>query len=268
MSFICRILLAILAFAAATGQVGAVVLDWDAITWTPGSLSNAYDIDPAKTGNDVTVTVSGSTNRLSPSIFPGNPQTPVVTTQFAGGLTPTPGTLNLALDLTNSSNQLVSLTLAFSNQYVNGVYDLVFTIFDVDYSNAAGNMYQDRLSSIIGTLPDGTQVAPTITTSANNVLIGSGLSQVVHGTASTVDSGAGSGGGNVVISFGNVGLRSFTFSYGSSTAFGDPTYQHVGFYDFSYSPVPEVNPVVATVLSCLAAGLLVVFHRERTKARR
>ncbi len=243
----------------------AVLLDWDAVAWTAGSLSNSYDIDPSHSGNDVTVTISGSTGQLRNSIFSGSPATPAVTTQFAGGLTPTPGTLNLALDLSNSATQAITLTLNFSNQYGNGIYDLVFTIFDVDYSNASGNTYQDQVSGIYGTTPGGAQVAPVITTSANNALSGSGLTQVVNGTASTADSGASSANGNVVISFGNVGLSSFTFTYGNSSAFANPTYQHIGFYDFSYSPVPELNPAMVTAAICVSAIGLTHWRRRRVR---
>jgi len=49
----------------------------------------------------------------------------------------------------------------------------------------------DPLRKIVATSVDGTtQIAATITTSANNSLPGSGLTQVVDGTATTVDTGA------------------------------------------------------------------------------
>jgi hypothetical protein len=45
---------------AATGH--AIVVAWDGLTRTPGTLNNSYDIDPnpAQAGNDITVTVSGN----------------------------------------------------------------------------------------------------------------------------------------------------------------------------------------------------------------
>ena len=52
----------------------AVTLDWSAVTWTAGSLSNSYDIDPSNPGNDITIAMSGNTgnfNSGSPSIGTG-----------------------------------------------------------------------------------------------------------------------------------------------------------------------------------------------------
>jgi hypothetical protein len=56
--------LCVLSLSSAT--VNAVVVDWDTLTWTPGTFINSYDVDPAKAGNDVTVTVSGNTGQLQP----------------------------------------------------------------------------------------------------------------------------------------------------------------------------------------------------------
>ncbi len=94
------------------GSVHAIVLDWSAVTWTPGSLSNSYDVDAGIPGNDITVTVSGDTARLQPEIYAPNPQTPAITTNFQGGLPSPVSTLNLALDFTNQT-QSVTLTAQF-----------------------------------------------------------------------------------------------------------------------------------------------------------
>src|SRR5437764_1502778 len=84
------------------------------------------------------------------------------------------------------------------------------------------------------TLDGVTQVAPTITTSANNSKTGTLLAQVVDGNVSTVDTGAGSGSGNVTISFA-APIKSFTFVYGSGAAAQkDPTYQHMGLGDITF----------------------------------
>src|SRR6266852_43099 len=40
------------------GTASAVLVDWSALSWPAGSLSNSYDVDPASPGNDVTVTVT------------------------------------------------------------------------------------------------------------------------------------------------------------------------------------------------------------------
>ena len=78
----------------------AVTLDWDTTSWTAGSLSNSYDIDPLKAGNDITVTISGNTTELQPKNTAPNPQTPALTNTLQGGLGTAENTLCLALNLT------------------------------------------------------------------------------------------------------------------------------------------------------------------------
>jgi hypothetical protein len=248
---------------APAGQ--ALILDWDAIAWTAGSLSNSYDIDPAKAGNDITVSVTANGGGPFQNELAGGPITPAVYPNFQGGLTATQNTLCIALNLTNTA-QSVTVTFSLSSLYIAGVKNVSFSLFDIDYSNASGNTYQDLLSNIRGLSIDGTTlIAPTITTSANNSLSGTGTNQNVTGTISTSDNGAGSGSGNVVIDFGANALKSFTFTYGSGTAFADPTYQHIGVHDISFTPVPEMNPALISVLSCLTAGGLILRHRSRVR---
>src|SRR3954453_21517360 len=79
----------------------AVTLDWDGVTWTPGSLSNPFNIDPASAGNDVTVTVSGNTSILQQELAAPNPMTPAITTAFAGGAGTASNTLCIAVNFAN-----------------------------------------------------------------------------------------------------------------------------------------------------------------------
>jgi hypothetical protein len=164
-----------------------------------------------------------------------------------------------------NQGQGVTVTIDFSALYSLGVQNVSFTLFDVDFANAAGSTYQDQLRNIVATATDGTTlVAPTITTSVNNTLSGTGLSQVVNGTASTVDTGPGSGDGNVTISFGVTPIKSLTFTYGSgSGTVADPTYQHVGLSDITFTPVPEINPAWSAVGSCLLAAVLILRHSAK-----
>jgi hypothetical protein len=244
--------------------VQAITLDWDTVTWTAGTLSKGYDIDPAKAGNDITVTVSGNTTQLTTELASGNPMTPAITPDFQGGLGTAQNTLCLAVNFANQS-QAVTVTVDFSAQYASGVQFVSFTLFDIDFSNTTGNTYQDQLRSITALSIDGTtQVAPIITTSANNTLSGSGLTQVVDGTVSASDLGPGSGNGNVTISFGGTAIKSLTFTYGSgSGTVPDPTYQHVGIHDISYTPVPEINPAWSAFGSCLVAAALILRHSAK-----
>lgn len=250
-----------IALAAFETTASAVVLDWDSVVWTNGQTTGSFDIDPANAGNDVTVTLTGNNGAtFVPDITAGNIQTPAVASVFQGGLAATEKTLVLGLNLT-SNTQSVTLALDFSSNYTAGILQLTFRIFDVDFANASGNTYQDILSNIRGQLMDGTWVAPTITTSASNALGGSDLAQTVTGTGAVADTGAGSGNGNVTISFGANAIKRFEFTYGSGAAFANPTFQHVGFYDFTFTPVPEINPAWSAVLSCVVAGGLVLRHR-------
>lgn len=241
----------------------AVTLDWDTTAWTAGSLSNSYDIDPSKAGNDITVTISGNTAQLQPKNTAPNPQTPALTNTLQGGLGTTENTLCLALNLQNQS-QAVTVSVSFSALYTQGVTGVSFTVFDIDFANSAGNTFQDQLRSIQAIDVNGNPVAATITTSANNTLSGTGLSQIVTGTVSGTDTGPGSGSSNVTISFGGAAITSFTFTYGSgSGTAADPTYQHMGIHDITFTPVPEINPTWSAVGSCLVAAVLILRHSAK-----
>ena len=251
-----------------SASCGALTLNWGTEPWAAGSLQNSFDIDPSRSGNDVTVTVAGNTGQLQPEIVAPNPMTPAVAAAFQGGMASTQNSLCIAANFSNQT-QSVTVTVDFSAQYTQGVTNVSFTIFDVDFSNSGGSNYQDQLRNIRAVGIDGTLIAPTITTSANNTRTGTGLNQVVNGTATTADTGAGSGNANVTISFGNAAIKSFTFTYGSGTGtVADPTFQHIGMSNVVFTPVPEMNPALGASLSCVAALLLVLRHNARHRKQR
>ena len=252
-----------LLFAFLGAPSHALTINWGTEPWAAGSLQNSYDIDTSRPGNDVTVTVSGNTSQLQPELAAPNPMTPAVTQAFQGGAGAPQNSLCIATNFANQSQGIV-VTVDFSAQYTQGVTNVSFTIFDVDFANSGGSTYQDQIRTIRAVGIDGSLIAPTITTSVNNSLSGTGLNQVVNGLVSTADTGAGSGNGNVTISFGTNAIRSFTFTYGSgSGTVADPTYQHIGVSNIVFTPVPEMNPAFAASLSCLVAGLLVLRHNAR-----
>ncbi len=265
MQFYFRTFVYVLGVSLFCGTASALTLDWDAVAWSSGTLTNSYDVDPAKAGNDITVTASGNTAQFSVSLVAPNPLTPVVSTAFGGGLTPAQKTLELAVDFTSQA-QFITLTIDFSALYTQGVQNVSFAIFDVDFRNDPANsiQFQDQLRSISALSIDGvTQLAPTITTSTTNSKTGTGLSQVVNGNSTATDTGASSGAGNVTISFGTNAIKSLTFTYASgSGTIANPTYQHIGLHDISFTPVPEINPGWSAVASCLAAAGLVLHHRS------
>ena len=240
------------------------MLQWDGQTWTPGTLSNSFDVDPSNPGNDVTVTVSGDTGQLQPSLVAPNPQTPAITRAFDGGFSPGHNTLELALNLANNT-QSVTITINFL--YPAGVANVSFKLFDIDFANSGGSTYQDVVKSITATSTTGATIAPTITGVGPNVaLSGSGANQVLTGMVSTADTGPGSGDGNATISFNATDISSITFNYSSGSMFADPTYQHIGIDDIDYSVVPEFNPAWLTYVGC--ALLIVWTHRRRKKIKR
>ena len=169
------------------------------------------------------------------------------------------------MNLSNNT-QAVSVTLDFSNLYAAGVANVSFKLFDIDFANSFGNTYQDKISSITGTSTTGTTIAPAITSLGSSVaLSGSGTNQVLTGTASSVDLGAGSGNGNATITFNATEIRSITFTYGSSSFFANPTYQHIGIDDIDYGVVPETNPSWFCFIGC---GSLALWHARRRICRR
>ncbi len=256
----------VIALAFFSANAHAVILDWDSVSWAAGSLTNSYDIDPSSAGNDITVavTTNGAVAFQAEVVSPF-PMTPATNQSFQGGLVTTENTLCLALNLASNA-QSVTVTISLSSLYTAGVSNVSFKIFDIDFVNGDGSAYQDQLSSIRALSIDGTTlIAPTITTSLNNSLSGSGTNQVVTGTAATSDLGAGSGDGNVTIDFGSNAIKSFTFTYGSGPLFADPTFQHIGIYDLSFTPVPEMNPVWPSILSCATAAGFVLRLRKRAR---
>jgi hypothetical protein len=154
-----------LCLAAAPAQ--AITLDWDAVAWPAGSLNNSFDIDPFRAGNDVTVAVTGTTNRLQ-NIIGTTVATPAISRTFDGGLTPGQNSLHLALDLGNH-NQAVTITMSFSNAYTFGVSGVSFTIFDIDKQTATNSNFEDQIRGIYATLTNGTQIAATITNIGSSV---------------------------------------------------------------------------------------------------
>lgn len=237
----------------------AIVLDWNNVSWTSGSLSTSYDIDPSNPGNDITITITGTTG----AFISGRPE---ITTDFTGGFgaSPSPDNLELWVDFGNRS-QSVTVTVSFSAGYVGGVNDVNFLLFDVDTGTGGGTKtFIDQIRDISAVSASGGLVAPTITTSANNSVSGSGTNQVVSGTG---ENNNNSSAGNVGISFGTNYITSFTFEYGnpSTGVQKNPDSQSIGLYDINFKPkVPEVHPGLFAALVSAFPILGGLFRRFRT----
>lgn len=236
----------------------AITLDWSTETWVSGSLSNSYHVDPNVAGNNLSVTISGDTSILGSE----PPQTPAITTLLQGGLASPASTLTLYL-VPQTNTQAVTVTVNFAASYGLGVNNVSFSIFDIDTATTGGSNFKDELRNIIAIDMNGNQVAATITTSSANTVSGTGLTQVVDGIAISNDTGAGSGNGNVTISFGSTPIKSFSYTYGNAPIGGFLTGQHAGMYNLSFTPIPEINPAWCGAFSCIVVGLLIRRHNAR-----
>jgi len=238
------------------GHAHALVLDWDNVAWAQGSLINSYDLN-GDAVSDVTVTITSKQANIWALDPTTGEQTPTVNQTMTGGLSPTQNSLMLAANLKTQSDLTVQLSFTGGNGALNspGATNVSFTIFDIDITTNS-----DIISEIYGVAPDGSHVAATITNVGPTVtLTGSGLTQTLTGNAAA---GNNTGNGNVTISFGSALIYDVFFTFSNTS--GAPRYQDIGIGDISFTPVPEINPTIASVGSCLlAAGMLVVMHRRR-----
>ena len=240
---------------AAAPAANAVILDWNSAAWDPGSLINSYDLN-GDSVTDITVKVtSQQANIWDPDPTSGT-QTPDVNQTLTGGLPPVQGnlpkSLMLAADLKTKSDVTVELSFTDGNQLGTNVS---FTIFDIDVTTNS-----DIISGIYGVALDGSHVAATITNVGSAVtLTGTGLTYVLTGNAAAADN---SSNGNATISFGSAVLTAVHFVFSNNA--GAPRYQDIALGNISFTPVPEINPALASVGSCLvAAGMMMLIHRRR-----
>jgi hypothetical protein len=233
------------------------VLNWSSVSWTPGSLTNSYDIDPDNPGNDITIGFSGNTWALT-NYWGVN--SPFITTTNQGGYA-NESALMFAMDYT-AKYQGITVTVTFN--YSNGVYLDNFQLFDIDRGASVGGgqySWTDWIRNIWGTTTNGTIVAATLTNLGIDVaILGSGTNASLYGIATANNT---SSQGNATIVFNQQGIKSFQFTYSTySNSQANPVEQHVQLYDFNYRPVPEIG-VAWAPLGILALGLLVHQVRRR-----
>lgn len=223
-------------------NASALVLDWSSVTWTPGSLSNSFDVD-GDAVDDVTVTIGGDVTRLRSDMTTGVP-TPAITNSLEGGMGPANFSLQLAADL--KTHDAIIVSVSFSSLYPLGVENVSFTLFDIERGTD-----DERIVNIYAIALDGTtHLAGTVSNLGSAVSVsGSGLTQVLNGNANSPDTGASSGNGNATISFGSQAIQGFYFTFENDS--GPPRYQSISIGDISFSPVPELNPTLAAAAVCL-----------------
>jgi len=222
----------------------AALVNWDVLTWAPGTLTNSYNVDPSNPGPDITFTVTGTKTDFTNDQASGV-MTPAITSSLQGGVFPIQKSLQLAADL--RTNSKITMAVNFSPLYTLGVMNVSFSIFDIDLETN-----KDMISNIYGVALNGSHVAATITYGSAISRTGTGLSQVLTGISSSPSTGPGSGAGTATISFGGTPIKGFGFSWTNTN--GAPFYQEIAMGDISFvAVVPESNAAAAATLICILA---------------
>lgn len=247
-------------FLGAVAHADAVVLDWSTVAWTPGSLTNSYDVDGnTANGNDITITITGNTPNLTTDPGTGK-ASPAISSTLEGGMA---GDKSLFIggNLSTQTNFTVTVTFTGDRNAATGVS---FSIFDIDFGPD-----HEKIQNIYGKLSDGTQVFPTITSLGSAITpSGSDLGLVLTGANAAADTGATSADGNATFSFGNTAISSFTFDFKNDG--GPPRFQAISLFDINFTPVPEMNPALVGAASSAMAAVIALLRcrrAERTAAR-
>lgn len=231
---------------ASHSTANALVLDWNSVTWTAGSLSQSFDIDPNNPGNDITITISGDTGQLTSN-------SPAIDAAQRGGLPKGQDSLSVHTDFANNT-QTITVTITFN--YAEGVDGVNFSLFDIDKKD---NARIDVVSAIWGSYFGSNIVGAAVTGSTDNSVSGSGTNTTVTGTGSAADN---SSLGNVGIDYGTNVVNQVTFTF-STTSSGNPGDQRFWLSDITFSPkakYPEVHPAWAAIGIC---GLVVLIRSGR-----
>src|SRR6185437_7859736 len=91
-SVVRAVLLSCLLAGAATSSHATVVLDWDSVSWTSGSLSNSYDVN-ADGVLDITVSATSQPSNIWTNDATTGALTPTINQTLTGGLSPVQNSL-------------------------------------------------------------------------------------------------------------------------------------------------------------------------------
>ncbi|MCD6051056.1 MAG: hypothetical protein K0Q55_2459 [Verrucomicrobia bacterium] len=235
--YLVRVILAALLLSVLPAS--AVVLDWSSVSWTPGSLSQSFDVD-ADGLNDVTVSFSGDTSAFA-----------------AGSPAIASSTLGADLDFSGTSGA-ITVTVTFIGCLA---ADLSFSLYDIDADrkgNSSNFAYQDYIGSFTGQGEKGS-VIPSVTTGS--------LVSYTNGSGVGLDvSAPGSSAGNVDAIF-DQPLYSYQFTYGSSSniAGNNPDAQDFAITSIKFRKVPEVGTSTMAALLCFAAALVIRLRKRFSK---
>lgn len=191
---------------------GSTLFDWDANSWSAGSLSNSYNLAFIGTMN---FSVASTGTWLSDPAFGG--LSPSLANANNGGFAGTQLSWHQYLDFSNQA-EIATTTIALPT----AVPGVQFTVFDIDY---AANDFADKLT-VTGTY-QGATVIPTLTNGVSNYVIGN----TAYGDAASAGT---SGDGNVVVTF-NQPVDTITVIYGNhSTAPANPDGQAIAIFDITF----------------------------------
>jgi hypothetical protein len=230
----------------------AAVLDWSAVTWTAGSLSNSYT-NVGGSGVNVTVAFSGNTGALQ-STYPNT-----TSTQIGGTGKPS---LQADVAFPLSSTPGITVTITFSK----AVYVQNLNVLDVDASLVAGG-WQDEISQIKGVTATNQTINAVAVVPGGSAVTVTG-SQSAGWTALGQSSVTDASTANISIGFGNIQVKqiSFLYSAGPSQPLL-PQAQRIGLDNITFSVTPEVGPSVAAIALC-GLVVLVRMRQERKKKKR
>ncbi|MEE9346716.1 MAG: DUF11 domain-containing protein, partial [Robiginitomaculum sp.] len=218
-----------------------IVHDWDAQTWTGGTLTNSY----TTSAETLTWTVTGDTAALQAN--PAGGALPALSTYDGGGLTPLENSLLLLTDFGSQSDAvIVTVDIGVPGT---GVNEAQFALFDVDFG---ANQFHDRIT-IDGYL-SGVVVTPVLSRNVSNSVSGS----VALGTAAA---GNATADGTVTVTFQSP-VDQFIITYGSGTnTLVNPGQQAISIHDVS--TCERLQPILAAskttaIWDPSAAGLYAV----------
>lgn len=213
--------------------VGSLLFDWSPLTWTPGSTSNSYALNPL---GQIGFALTNPGAWLNNAGLGG--QSPNLQTAVTGGLAVADRSLIQLVDLANRTD-VVTTTITLPRS----VMGARFTVFDVDFGSS---QFADRIV-VTGRFRSAT-VLPVLTNGVANHVIGN----TAFGDAA---SDSTSGNGNVVVTF-QQPVDTIIIQYGNHAAApANPGQQAIAIHDITLCRpttsigVTKVSSVVADPLN-------------------
>ncbi|HEX6692869.1 MAG TPA: DUF4347 domain-containing protein, partial [Burkholderiales bacterium] len=196
-------------------------LDWDQEDWTAGALTDTY----VTTEGEITITLSGNTNRLQA----GMPDDNATLTDGNTGQE----ALQVHANAFASTAEFIDITIDFNKP--GGVSNVSFSIFDLDL-NPGG--FIDKLT-VSGTTTSGA-LNPTISRAAGVTAAQatwSATGNVITGTAAANNTGANAQYGTAVLNFTGNGITQIVIRYQNNNI----QQQAIGISDITIADAPRVD---------------------------